>query len=294
MAKIFIKGLYTLLGKIIASEKLCSFQVSISDKHVLHIDVNTENEKDNEVKVWGEVEVSAGLLRAMEAEKYKGLSEKLEAELSGLTRNVGLAARKVLNLIKYCFNQYEIDEELMSSRGIFWSKDGRKWNRISSRLRVTTSVTGILGLNKDSCKWLQDYIDSGYQPLLALRHLHRARKEHGSRHKWIEATIAAELAIKEFLIRLKPELATLLLEVPSPPMHKMYGVILKEYTDKKLDKEVFKALVEGAEIRNRLLHRPEREKIDDQKANNYISAVSEAMRQLLSILYPRREHHLVV
>jgi len=228
----------------------------------------------------------------MEAEKYGSLSKELEAELTELTHDVGLAARKVRNLIKYCFNQYEIDEQLMSSKGLFWSKDQTNWKRISTRLRIAISTTSTLDLNEDSCRWIQDYIDSNYQPFLALRHLHRARKESIPRHKWIDATIAAELAIKEFLIRRNPDLSVLLLEVPSPPMHKMYGVVLKEYAATNLDKKIFNALVKGAETRNRLLHRPQDEIIDHQQANNYVSAVSQAIGFLISILYPK--YHLVV
>jgi len=294
MAKLFIQGLYTVSGKILASEKIYSFQVAISDKNMVHVDVilQENEEKSWEVKSWEEVEVSIGLLKAMEAKKYDSLSNELESELSELTQRVSLAARCVLSLIKYCFNQYDIDEQLMSSKGLFWSKDGANWQRISRRLRIAMSVTGTLNLDKDSCKWLQSYIDSDYQPFLALRHLHRARKESTPRHKWIEATIAAELAIKEFLIRRKPELATLLLEMPSPPLDKMYGTVLTEYGGKALPREIVNAIREGARIRNRLLHRPEEEDIDDQKALDYVEEVAEAIRRLLIILYPK--HHLSV
>ena len=109
---------------------------------------------------------------------------------------------------------------------------------------------------------------------------------------WIEATIAAELAIKEFLIRQRPELETLLLEVPSPPIYKMYRPILKAYGGKTLPREIFKALSDGAEIRNRLVHRPQDEPIDHQKAVDHVSAVAEAIEHLLRILYPK--YHLSV
>lgn len=298
MAKLFIQGLYTVLGRMRVSRETYSFQVTTSDKSVVYVDVipGEDPEKPEEyiVKSREEVEVSGELFRAMEAGKYGSLSEPLESELSGLTHNVSLAARRVLSLIKYCFNQYDIDEQLMSSKGSFWSKDGADWKRISQKLHVAVSVTGTQVLNDESCKWLQDYIDSEYEPFIALRHLHRARKETTPRHKWIEATIAAELAIKEFLMRRKPELTTLLLEVPSPPLHKMYGPVLTEYAGKALPKGIVSAMQEGAEIRNRLLHRPEEEDIDDQKALNYVSVVAEAIRQLLTILYPRPRYHLLV
>jgi len=120
----------------------------------------------------------------------------------------------------------------------------------------------------------------------------RARNDSNPRYMWIEATIAAELAIKEFLIRQRPELETLLLEVPSPPIYKMYGAILKAYGGKTLPNKIYKQLSAGAEIRNKLLHRPHDEPIDHQKALDYVSAVAGAIQHLLSILYPK--YHLAV
>ena len=289
MPRIVIKGFYTILGKIRASTDRVSVRVAIPDKPAISVDVIPEH---NIVESFQEVVVSNEILKVMEADGYGNLSKELESELAELTSGVSQAARRVLNLIKYCFNQVDMDEQLMSVRDLLWSEDGTNWKRISGRLKVAVSISGTLDLNENSCRWIQDNIDSDYQPFLALRHLHRARKESIPRHKWIEATIAAELAIKEFLIMRKPDLSTLLLEVPSPPMHKMYGAILKEYTGDNLDKKIFKALVEGAEIRNRLQHRPQEEVIDLQKANDYVNAVSEAIGCLLSILYPK--HHLVV
>lgn len=289
MTKIFIQGAFTILGKILGSQEKSSVKVAVSDDNFVYIDILL---KDNEIHSREEVEVSDGLVAAMESEEYGNLSQELESELSLLSSNTSLAVRKVIELIKYCYNQYEIDEGLMSSKGLSWSKDQKNWKRISRRLHIAVSTTSTIDFNKDSETWLQDYIDSNFQPFISLRHLHRARKESVPRHKWIEATIAAELAIKEFLIRRKPELSVLLLEVPSPPMYKMYGVVFREYTGMDLDKKILNALQKGAETRNRLLHRPQDEIIDHQQANDYVSAVSEAIRFLLTILYPKS--HLAI
>ena len=102
---------------------------------------------------------------------------------------------------------------------------------------------------------------------------------------WIDATIAAELAIKEFLITYKPEVEVLLLEVPSPPLYKLYGSILKSYTGEKSPK--VKELAEGAKIRNLLVHKPEQTNIDHQEAIDYVSDVEFAIGHLLYLLDPQ-------
>lgn len=284
MARIFIKGSYTIQGKIASEKKNISFQVIAPGKPPISVNVIAE---EKQIESFQETEVSNELLRAMEADDYRNMSENLDSELLEISSGVQQAAKKVLHLIKYCFNQLRMEDSLMSVKGNFWSKDGTDWNRLHGRLSVAVAAISTISLNDDSCKWLQEYIDSDYQPFLALRHLHRARNDSNPRYMWIEATIAAELAIKEFLIRQRPELGTLLLEVPSPPIYKMYGAILEAYGGKTLPKEIFKALSEGAEVRNRLLHRPHDEPIDHQKALDYVSAVAGAIQHLQSILYPK-------
>jgi len=292
MAKIFIKGSYTIQGKIVSEKKNISFQVIVPGKPPISVNVIPE---EKQIESFQEVEVSNELLRAMEADDYRNMSENLDSELLEISSGVQRAAKKVLHLIKYCFNQLRMEDSLMSvkvNEGNFWSKDGTNWNRLHRRLSVAVTTIRTIPLNDDSCKWLQEYIDSDYQPFLALRHLHRARNDSNPRYMWIEATIAAELAIKEFLIRQRPELGTLLLEVPSPPIYKMYGAILKAYGGKILPNKIYKQLSAGAEIRNKLLHRPHDEPIDHQKALDYVSAVAGAIQHLLSILYPK--YHLAV
>lgn len=282
MAKILIKGLYTIIGKLISSADVHSFNVSApNEKDVIVKMIPTENT----IESIQQVEVSKRLLHVMESGRYRNLSEEQESELSGLTNHVSMMTRTVLSIIKYCLNQCEIDEELMSSKGKYWSKDGNDWKRISQRLQVVMWTSGIHPINEEGHNRVQNFLDSGYEPFLALRHLHRAQKESNPRHQWIEATIAAELAIKEFLIRYKPDLETLLIELPAPPLDKMYGQVLNHYA-KPLPKSIVNELKNGARIRNKLLHRPSQEKIDGQKARNYVGAVAEAIRHLLTTLNP--------
>ena len=91
-----------------------------------------------------------------------------------------------------------------------------------------------------------------------MRHLHRAKSENIAHHKWIDATIAAELAIKDVLSKANPDLELLLMEMPSPPLVKLYGVILEKHLGEK--SPYLKRIKNGVEIRNRLVHKPYDEK----------------------------------
>jgi len=289
MEKIFVKGSYTILGEMKTSKKEFCFQVNISNKLPVTLSINPEGTQIESIQ---EVEVSEELLKKMEANSYDNLSKELGSELIEITSGVNISTRRTLSIIKYYLNQTGINEGLFSVRDVFWSLDGKTWKRINQRLTITMWTESMLPLNDDSKKLVQDFIDSDAHPFVALRHLHRARNEISSRHKWIDATIAAELAIKEFLIKIKPELETLMLEVPSPPLHKMYGEILNKYGGKPLPKKLLTSLAKGAEIRNKLLHRPQEEIIDSQQAVDYVSNVAESIKHLLGILYQGK--HIIV
>jgi len=220
----------------------------------------------------------------MDIQDGKTLSQKLQAELSSMESNISKATKKVLYLIKYCLNCPDLNDNLFSSKGVYWSMDKSKWKRIPERTYAIIDEHLFLSLNEITSKSIQNYIENDFEPFFALRHLHRAKEEQNPRHKWIDATIAAELAIKEFLIRLKPDIETLLLEVPSPPIHKLYGPILEYYTNEKSPK--VNKLAKGAETRNKLVHRPKDIHIDAEQANKYTHDVEIAIYHLLTLLYP--------
>ena len=94
----------------------------------------------------------------------------------------------------------------------------------------------------------------------------------------------AMVAIKEFLIRFKPDIEYLLLEMPSPFLGNLYGKILKNYTGEAYPR--YNKLGEGATIRNKLIHRPEDSTISYQDAVEYIKLVEDAVYYLLRKLYP--------
>ena len=150
---------------------------------------------------------------------------------------------------------------------------------------ITTNARGIITLSADSATEIQRYLLTDFQPFFALRHLHKAINEFNPRYKWIDATIAAELAIKEFLIRLRPEIETLLLEMPSPPIDKLYGSVLKSFTGQSSPK--LRELRDGMVMRNKLLHRPTETTVTSEEANAYVADVESAIYHLMTLLYPK-------
>jgi hypothetical protein len=251
MGIIFIRSTSKVAGKILASKREFSFRVNIPNKPSVTVNINPEN---NLIESIHAVDVSPLFIESLN--KTNILPEEMESELAEITASTNYAIRRVMSAIKYFLNQRGIEDNLFSAPNLFWSIDGIVWKIIVYLHPGRVFLIISQNLNDSSEKLIQDLIDSDIQPFVALRHLHRARTETNDRYKWIDATIAAELAIKEFLIRKSPELETLLLEVPSPPLDVMYNKILTKYGGKTLDKKILASLTDGVKIRNKLIHRP--------------------------------------
>ncbi|MFL0499176.1 hypothetical protein [Priestia megaterium] len=189
------------------------------------------------------------------------------------------------NLLKYSLNTDWITEELLRVSLTEISIDNLNWHVIppKSMLQMGPSASPR-ELTKETSIVVQNYIDDKIEPFVALKHLHRARKDDVPRHMWIEATIAAELAIKEFLIRLKPDMELILLELPSPHLGTLYGKVLEYYIGEKYPKS--NKLADGSTIRNKLIHRPKEANITYEKAVEYVQIVEDAIYFLLRKLYP--------
>jgi len=165
--------------------------------------------------------------------------------------------------------------------------DGKEWKPIPISISAVFDAKSIPHFDKLTQRNLQESLDNEFDPILGLRHLHRAKNESIPHHKWIDATIAAELAIKEALIRAKPELEKLLLELPSPPLTKLYGPILEEYLGER--SPYLSVIRKGVEIRNKLVHRPKEQHIDTQEAVNYVNDIEKIIFHLLGLLNTRNK-----
>lgn len=283
--KINLKGCYTILGNscISKDQEKYEFEVPFQEKPSVKIIINSN---DYSVEAYQKVEISGELYKVLESKVYDGgkLSPKIQNQISIMEEGIISATKKTLNAMKFFFNWEDFSESLFSIRDTYWSKDQIEWNLVPVVIKAVVQIKNYMNLTENTSKYIQGYLDGqGWEPLLALRHLQKAKIESNPRYKWIDATIAAELAIKEFYIRLAPQLETLLLEVPSPPLTKLYGSVMESLVKVKSPK--LKEISKGVEIRNKLVHKPDQINIDVNEANKYVEDIEQAIFHLLSILY---------
>lgn len=207
-------------------------------------------------------------------------------ELAAISSRCATAAHTVGQLIKYRLGHTGVNSDPIASRFPVWRERGHDtWKSFPSSLTLTLGgIRQTVPLDEWSVKHLQRYLDEGVEPFVALRHLHRAENEQIPWARWVEATIASELAVKEYLIRKHPRLEVLLLEVPSPPLGVLYGRVLREYGG--FEATMKSKMAKGAEIRNKLLHRPRLHTVTDEEAAEYVGDVRFTIFELLADLYP--------
>ncbi len=219
------------------------------------------------------------------ASTFDNLARDIDVELTTLVRRLSTKNRSVLRLLKQEMHKYDRYE--LCNGGVYWSDDSANWIEIcGGTLSGAFSAHPLFRLDAGWRKHVQSLLDAGEESLIATQHLHEAERSSGLEFQWIEATIAAELAIKEILIRLEPKLEVLLLKVPSPPLGKLYGEVLKAVTGEEYPKRG--VLQKGADKRNELVHRPQSDELDPQKVVDYLQDVRSAIEHLLKVDRQRR------
>jgi hypothetical protein len=283
--KITIRGNYTISGKIAYRPESPLVELPLPSDGTAEILLSIDLARQS-IEATGEYEISEEFLDLLKQEDLpKELPPNIVEEASEIRRHITSSVRQVLYAVKYCLKQIELDENLFGLKNITYSFDNMNWRFFpGAKLTITASSYSTNPLDIKSAELIRDHLSSEIEPFLALSFLHRAKKERHPKYKWIDATIAAEIAIKEFLILIKPEVESVLLEVPSPPLHKLYGSILESYTGQR--SPVLKHIAEGARVRNQLVHRPEKVNIDSQEAIDYLKHVEMAIGHLLGIINP--------
>ncbi|MBW0933546.1 hypothetical protein [Priestia megaterium] len=271
---IYLKQHYSISGAIHIKGEGYSFNFPFENR--CEINVTTSHLEVNAVFSTEEIITDSDLVK---------MSPKFKKVVNHNLNHMRQNAFYLINLLKYSLNNDWITEELLTLNTSEISIDNLNWKDIpkESMLQMGPS-TSPRYLTQEASITIQNYINQKIDPFVALKHLHRARKDEVPRHMWIEATIAAELAIKEFLIRLKPDMEFILLELPSPPLSTLYGKVLEHYIGEKYPK--YNKLGDGAKIRNQLIHRPKETDITYEKAVAYVQIVEEAIYFLLRRLYP--------
>ncbi|MFK8162334.1 MAG: hypothetical protein AB8H12_07700, partial [Lewinella sp.] len=231
-----------------------------------------------------EFQISEALLSNLDGQVLvHDMTASIVAELTALIGVLSFELNRVLFLLKQEMCDERSGGHLVAiSPGLEWSKDCRDWYPI--RGGELTGGISIRPNYKLDNKWksdIQDIIDSGEYPLLAMQHLYEARRGSNNRSRWIEAAIAAEIAVKEILVLIEPKYKNLLVELPSPPIRKLYGVILEELTGER--SPYVSALEKGAAKRNEIVHKPESGQIETQELIDYLATVEQAIQHLVQL-----------
>lgn len=286
MEKIIAIGRYTL---IIDREnddiEPALFYVNLNNGLKAEVVINYKK-KSIETKIVN-IDVSSGFIENIKQfDRYQldAVPDKFKKEISSITKYIYDSTTNVISLIKYYLRHVAISEILFSVKGCKWGRNTEKLYDLPTSISASISYIPFESFDENNINNIQLALDKQIEPLLAMRHLHRAKAESLPHHKWIDATIAAELAVKEVLAKAEPKLEFLLMEIPSPPLTKLYGSILEQYLGEK--SPYLSKIREGVEVRNKLIHKPSSEKIDYQKANDYVDTIESAIFDLLSKVYP--------
>jgi len=221
------------------------------------------------------------ILQILRTNDYNKLSEREKAELHRITEPIHEAARQFVGLLKQELHRYDIRDELIANVHIEWSLGDNKWYPIPRGLKVDTWVSHLDNLGDRTANHLQKLLSEGEEALIATSYVHHARNSRNSRYQWIYATIAAELAIKEILVRIEPKLRVILEELPSPPLNKLYGEVLKSVAGVKLSGSDLEEIRKGARRRNELVHNPKSNTPSFKEVNKYIDFVEDKIKWLL-------------
>lgn len=197
-----------------------------------------------------------------------------------------IACREVVSRLKYMIGYHQINENLIATNGFQLSDDGIEWKKDIGGISIRVEGYGAPNHFGSERELLQTLIDEEVPVFTALRYLHKAIGEQQAAYRWISTTIALELAIKEFLIIKEPNLEPLLLELPSPPLTKLYSKILKSYTGQEVPNK--KLIQKGIEKRNELLHKPFATVVTDGEAYEYLVDAHGVVMSLYRILYPEK------
>ena len=293
MSPIWISVTNNIAGGLRTESSDMPFFINLRDQRLGQQVVVEISPTGDRVSAKAQVNASDALVQALRlTPPEKNLPQNLEAEVLNAVGSLSLASHRVLRLLQQETQDHSLlpHNELLGIDGGFqWSNDDTDWKRLPLHGGSIAVSMHMLGrLDSRLLKTVQAALDNDEMPLLAYEHLYQAERSQGLRFKWIEATTAAELAVKEILIKIAPDLRPLLEQLPSPPIRKLYGTILEAYSGQRSPH--LNALADGAERRNKLIHQPEDIRLDHQEVLDYLSTVTSAIRHLLELYRSLRDN----
>jgi len=265
-------------GSIIVDESLKNYSFSVSKGGQ---NVNMKLLQDGKtIEAQSVVDFfKPNILQLLKTSDYDKLSDEEKAELSDTTHPIREAVRQFAGLLKQELHRYDINDELIGNPYYKWSLGDNQWFSIPRGLRVDVGLSSLGNLNAITAKSLQELLSENEEALVATSYLHQARNSMNRRYQWIYATMAAELAIKEILVRIEPKLQVILGTLPSPPLNKLYGDVLESVAGVRSTN--LSTLQNGAQKRNQLVHNPKSPTPTFNEVNGYIDFIEDRVKWLL-------------
>ncbi|MFB6327622.1 hypothetical protein ACE8EZ_16185 [Pantoea deleyi] len=207
-------------------------------------------------------------------ERYAEVLGDDRIKISNLLLENRKIIEKINEVLSFCLN-IKIESSIFINTSDFYASEGAE-HILYPDLNMSAILDLSFVFNDNFIQEIGSYItDESKKPLLAFSILRNSRHQKNLRQRWIEITVAAELGIKEFFVRKFPSFETLMNDMPSPNIRKMYGSILEHYIGEKAPN--LNAIQNGLEIRNSLVHSFSEQKINAQKVDNYTKAIKECL-----------------
>jgi hypothetical protein len=223
--------------------------------------------------------LNPNILQILRTNDYAKLSAGEKTELSDIADPIREAVRQFAGLLKQELHRYDINDELIGNPYYEWSLGDNQWFSIPRELTVDVELSSFGNLNVITANSLQELLSENEEALVATSYLHQARNSRNRRYRWIYATMAAELAIKEILVRIEPKLQVILETLPSPPLNRLYGDVLESVAGVRSTS--LSKLQNGAQRRNQLVHNPMSPTPTFNEVREYINFIEDRVRWLL-------------
>lgn len=235
----------------------------------------------------GRFDISLELRAALAA--YEGvyrLVDTLQREYKSAVEVLAEAVHRLVDLLAQEIRGYSVSAYDPHIARDLWSEDGVSWQSVAERTtQVTLTAALKVSLDRELAAGVQRLASSGARALVATHFLHRAHNEEDPRMRWISAALAAELAVKEVLVRHNRERGLALIGGHRRGIiSALSGEGLRELAG--APSPFLKELVAGANKRNDLVHEPEIVQVTSDEAFEYLLMVDQAIRHLLGTLRP--------
>ncbi len=275
--KIYIKGTFVPLGDVKITVRNPKQEIITYQENTVELSTETG-------------EITALKSQEITDEEYAYVQDKdnrlpRNEQFEGYLANQYQSIRTLLSYIQVFDGVFKLDTELRMQSRYEWSDDRSSWYPVPDK-RITTWLGANLQqtLADNFMDNIERLANDGIPVFLAFNHLYKAYDEINPRFKWINGTIAAEHAFKEFLSLLDPRTECLMLNIPSPPIEKLYKTVLHAYTAK--ESSMYRQLQKGAARRNELIHRPTTAAPDLIETNIYLHQIEVAIFELYTLLFP--------